>query len=171
VLFADGPLSYTAIPMSIFQFEVQLIPHSGAARFAVSADGHYTDDNVETGFVWDAFPAQIDIETTLSKMLPRGESWNSELTCWGNEKLHDIQLWRDGDRIESISVRLDLRDVVGELLVKLVAVATELQCLLAIPEQQIMLAPNVFTLKKQLMISRAARFLADHEVFRIEGQA
>lgn len=92
------------------------------------------------------------------------ESWSEDLTIYGCDKKHDINIWHEEGLIFSIGFRLDLRENVAGLMNSLVNSAIELNCVIFISGQHVLFKQNVFELKQYVLKSKAARFVKDPEV-------
>ena len=157
--------------MATWQFSVVLIPKSWAEENKYSSSSLYDDDGYyDTEVAWKGNQPNIDFKSILSTLLPPAKSWSKELLYWGNEDEHDIQVGYEGKLIEGIHIRLDLNQKLNSILVKLVKVANELNCILFFPELKTVTEANEFELKNALQNSRAANFVSDPHRFLDELQ-
>jgi len=102
-------------------------------------------------------------------MLPEGKGWIPELRVWGNDESSDIQVPYENGIIESIHMRLDLREDISQLIAQVVNLADELDCDLLIPGEKRIIKPNIFELNGAASESNAARFVKDPRGFLEEG--
>jgi hypothetical protein len=154
--------------MAIFQAVIQLIPRQWAEENPLLLYPEVKSKSPDASLAWVAYPPLLDFEPILGKILPSSKSWDRNLSCWGSDKTNDIQVWRNSGHIESVQIRLDLRKEIGALLSRIVIAATALDCVLWMPERNVIGESNVFSLKKILMESDAARFIKDPHVFLSE---
>ena len=101
--------------MAIYQFVIELIPTTGAIDKKNRVEELYEDDFYDLSVVWKSYQLTIDLQSSLSQMLPQGKSWNEKLRIWGDDKRSDIQLRLEDQGIEGIKIRLDLRDDIEDL--------------------------------------------------------
>jgi hypothetical protein len=151
--------------MAIFQFTVALIPSKWAHDSNNDIESLYYEAGYDVSVAWKDNQPNIDVDSLISKVLPKGKAWDSEQKVWGSDESSDIQVWYENGRIESIDVRLDLREDISSLLSKVVELAKRLKCYLFIPGAKSIIEPNVFELKKAANESNAAKFVEDPEGF------
>jgi hypothetical protein len=51
----------------------------------------------------------------LDALLPRASSWSRQLSIWGTDEGHRIDVWEHERRVESIVVRIDAREPIERL--------------------------------------------------------
>jgi hypothetical protein len=51
----------------------------------------------------------------LDALLPRASSWSRQLSIWGTDEGHRIDVWEHERRVESIVVRIDTREPIERL--------------------------------------------------------
>ena len=151
--------------MAIFQFTVVLIPSKWVSNIENDFASLYTEEGYDVSEAWKQFQPTEEVAPLLSRILPEGKGWSRNQKVWGNEESSDIQVWYENGIIESISIRLDLRNEISSLLAKVVNLANELNCDLFIPGGEIIIKPNIFELNKAASESNAAKFLKYPEGF------
>jgi hypothetical protein len=52
-----------------------------------------------------------DYQSRLSAILPSRKSWHDRLLQWGTQDGDLIEIWLDGEKVESISARIDCRNL------------------------------------------------------------
>ena len=148
--------------MATWQFSVVLIPESWAQENKYCPSSLFDEDGYyDTDAVWKENQPNPEFINLLSNLLPPAKSWSKEMLCWGNEEEHDIQVGYEGKFIESIHIRLDLNQKLNSILVKLVKVSKELNCVLFFPELKTITEANEFELRMALQDSRAIKFVKD----------
>lgn len=145
--------------MAVWQFTIELVPVRWAEANEYETDLLYGEDGYDTSRAWDGVQPTKDIDGMLGNIFPKKESWSEDLTIWGNEETHDINVWSENGKVFSIRFRLDLRHDITGLMGALVRVAADIDCVLFVPEKKIMFTPNVFELKQYIENSNAARFV------------
>lgn len=106
------------------------------------------------------------IESILNGQLPRIE-WSSkfdDLKEFGNSETNDISISLDSNKITSVHVRIDLRNLDLNFVNLVLKIATELQCMLFDTDGQIY-SPNKELLFEKLRKSRAFKFVDNPEKF------
>ena len=124
----------------------------------------------EDGLAGDAYSA-VDAEglaKSLSAILPLKKSWSTDLSLWGEEAFSDVQVWRDGDAIESIKIRLDLRTLSMPLIDNLCRLAIAQDWSFATPSGEVLPATRA-AIVRAAMASDAQRFISDPERFLSEA--
>ncbi|MBL1278292.1 MAG: hypothetical protein COB30_019630 [Ectothiorhodospiraceae bacterium] len=156
--------------MATWQFSANLIPRSWAIENKYSSSLLYTEEGYDTEEAWKENQPKPEFIDILSNMLPPAESWSKDLLCWGNEEEHDIQVGYENKLIEGIHIRLDLNQKLSGIIVKLIKVAKELDCVLFFPELRTVTEASEFELKNALQKSRAAKIVKDPHRFIDELQ-
>jgi hypothetical protein len=145
--------------MASFHFYLELIP----TRWLRDNDIEFLfnkEDKLDTFEAWELNQPKIEFEPIISKMLPRGPSWCSDIKIWGDVKESEIQVIREGSKVESISIRLDMRRDVHPLLVEVLDFATELKCHLLIPEYKKCVSASISKIKPIIRESASFEFCA-----------
>ena len=151
--------------MAIYQFQVVLIPSQWASDAESSIDSLYDEEGYDVSEAWRRYQPTSVIAPLLKKVLPEGKAWDSEQKVWGNEEFSDVQVWFDNGKIESITIRLDLREDISQLASRVVDLTTELNCVLFLPGSKKIIQPDVFELNKMANESNAAKYVKDPEGF------
>jgi hypothetical protein len=152
--------------VAVWQIPIGLVPAKWAEKNEYSTDTLYDEDGYQnTSRAWEEYQPTLNLDELFSNMLAKANSWDEDLTVWGNDEKHDISIWREEGAITSICFRLDLREPITKLLMALVEAANKLNCLLFIGGQKVMIKPNIFELKKYILKSNARSFVSDPESF------
>ena len=158
VIFSENSLA-------LWQFSIVFIPEQWAEDNKFKTDSLYGDDGFETSHVWSKNAVKEDFERYFNSILPKAEPWDDEIDIWGNDKTNDLTIFREGNQVECIQFRLDLRDNVFGLIKSIINSAISLSCVLFIPSQKVIIKPNIFELKKYITQSNAAKFVENPEAF------
>lgn len=100
----------------------------------------------------------------LSELLSEKKSWSPSLRIWGDEKFHDVQVWSDGQAIESVQFRLDANNLSVSLMTGICDLARSFDCVLATAEGAI-IQPTSEAMVREMMRSPAMQFVQDPEGF------
>lgn len=146
--------------VAIWQFSVVLIPASWAEESSYSSSSLYGDEGYDTACAWKGRQPVSDFTVVFDEILPSSKSWDRELLVWGNEKEHDIQVWYDGEAVESMHIRLDLNYELHEIINKVIKAAIALDCVLFLPEFKSVVMASEFELKHAIKKSNAAKFFS-----------
>ena len=149
--------------MAIWQVSIVFIPAQWADDNQFQTDSLYCDEGFDTTIVWSQNTIKKDFENSFNSILPQAESWDEEIDIWGNTKTNDLKIIREGNKIECVMCRLDLRDNVFGLINSIINSAISLNCVLFIPSQRIIIKPNLFELKKYILQSSAAKYVNNPE--------
>lgn len=151
--------------MAVWQIPIEFVPAKWAEENNFEVESLYGEDGFDTSCAWiENQPAQ-DLDAIFSPILPKVDSWDEDLSLWGNVKVHDISVWYEEGKILSIGFRLDLRENIAGIISLLCEAASALNCVLFVPGQKIMLAPNIFELKQYIVKSNAAKFVRNPKGF------
>jgi len=86
--------------MTYWQFDLHLVP-----RAAQPGDRD----------PWRARQPSGSWRHSLDSLLPRASSWSRQLSIWGSNEGHRIDVWEHERRVESIVVRIDAREPIERL--------------------------------------------------------
>ncbi len=151
--------------MATWQFNIELIPKKWVEDSNFDVAKLYDEEGHDTSLAWQDNQPKKNYEEVLSAVLSKGKSWSENLSLWGNEKTNDIQVWHEDNKIDCITVRLDLRENISSILVKVVNATIDLDCMLFIPNQKVIIEPNLTVLEEVAIKSSAAKFVKDPKKF------
>jgi hypothetical protein len=149
------------LAMALWQLKIELLPGSwldACPDLAELLDGSFDGAAAWSGGSPDLAEA---LTAALDEALPRATSWHAELTAWGKDESDDAQLWRAENRIESLGIRVDLRNLSTEWLDCVGRIARKFDLRLLDLETRQFVAPDVRALAVVAGNSRAARFVRD----------
>lgn len=114
---------------------------------------------------WAESQPPADLESRVGAFLPERESWSPpDLRTWGIEDGTCIDVWREGNRVDSIRVRIDARQIDLQSLREIVGLAR--YCDAAFLRHDGLFVPATDeTLTSAIDTSAAARFVDDPEAF------
>ena len=152
--------------MATYQFVIELIPETWIATEKGNV-GLLFDENgfYDLSIPWGNYRLIVNLESLLSPILPEGDSWNKNLQLWGNEEYSDIQVRSEGDGIEGIKIRLDLRGNTNNLKLDIIKLAKHLKCMLFLPTERKIIKPDISALNDAISNSSAAKFVNDPEKY------
>lgn len=151
--------------MAIWQFQVLLVPEKWA-ELNQSRIANYVDDHGwDISDAWRGCGPRQFVEGLIDGYMDRGESWSAEITIWGHEERHDIQLSGDGGEIEDIQVRIDLRESPRRMIQTTVSLARRLGCSILIMEKSEVIAPSLEDLLRYASQSSAAKYVSNPRKF------
>ena len=151
--------------MAFWQVPIEFVPAKWAEENNFDVESLYGEDGFDTTCAWIENQPTKDLDAIFSPIFPKAESWDEDLSLWGNDKVHDISVCFEEGEIFSIGFRLDLRENIISIMSALCEAATALNCVLFVPGQKVMLNPNVFELKQYILKSNTAKFVSDPEGF------
>jgi hypothetical protein len=76
------------------------------------------------------FELPPDYSVMIARLLPPAKGWHADMELWGEEKSHDICIWRDAGKLSSVGLRLDVRKLEDSLLEGVLALAASWDCVL-----------------------------------------
>jgi hypothetical protein len=154
--------------MAAWQLPIFLIPKSWADANAGDINQLLTDDGVDTSLAWCSVIAdRKKFEEAFGKVLMKGNPWHADETIWGNEQKTDIQLWVEQGRIETIQLRIDLREDWRRFIPKFCEAMEGLECMALVPEMNrlIVIALTPEALTEVVLTSRAASFVSNPRTY------
>ena len=147
--------------MAVFQFKLQLLPKAWAESNRTRITGYLGEEGWDLSEAWRRHDHVSAVEERIDAVLPRRESYVDDLTIWGHEKHHDIQLYRSEGQIEGLQVRIDLRGRARQMIEATVLLAQDLSCSILVMEEAEVIAPSVEALLQHADCSSAAKFVSD----------
>jgi|688.fasta_scaffold539765_2 hypothetical protein len=146
--------------MAIYQFVIELIPEIWAKNNNYSAELLLGSEQYDLSIPWNRYKLSDDVISTISRFLPISKSWHQDLLTWGDAQCSDIQLWKQNDIVDAITIRLDLRDnKIEELVAKTVSLAIKLKCVLLLPGSKQIISSNYLLLHEAIGKSSAAQYV------------
>lgn len=147
--------------MAIWQFTVGLVPRAWAELEGNSPEMLYDSDGCsDMSTAWGGNQPSANLVVLISQVLPPTESWSDQLRIWGDPAKSDIQVFYQGNNVESVMVRIDTRYDTMYMCSKTVELALALDCRLFIPAARSIVMANVTALSIACHNSEAARFSA-----------
>ncbi len=116
--------------MALWQTSFLFLPQSLIADYDEVPVEVFERWQDELAAVAPEFVLPSDYAITVAHLLPRTNGWHADMELWGNEKTDDICIWRDGGKLSSIGVRLDVRKLEDALLEAVLALAESWGCFL-----------------------------------------
>jgi len=154
--------------MAIWQFDLELLPTVAIESDPQIVEHSVTDKGIETAIWWANALLPEGVEDHLNSLLPKETSWSANLDQWGAEDGNRIDVFREEGYVESIQVRIDVREPSVSFLEGACKLAELLECKLLVLETSTVLEPNLFSLRRAIDTSRAARYVSDPRGFLAE---
>jgi len=125
--------------VATYQFKFEFLPRGWAVNNKFDVKIFYDDnvgaDQYDLSIAWENFIFSNEIDSLISKILPKNQSWDTDLLVWGNEEQSDIKVWLDDKKLESLTIRLDLRNKIEILLNNIIELAMKRIVLYLYPKQ------------------------------------
>ncbi|UTY59638.1 hypothetical protein [Massilia sp. erpn] len=109
--------------MAIWQFKLEVIPSALAGARDVIPEKEWADCSW-----WLDSNVPHEMLEELSRILPPHESWSIELSQWGLQNSDLIEIWQEGQAIESISARIDARELNLPFVKRLLQIVEKWDC-------------------------------------------
>ena len=151
--------------MAIWQFQFYFIPAEWASKAKSNIESLFSEEGFDTSLAWKGYSSDLDVESIVQELLPLGKSWHKDLTVYGDLDTTDIQIWKRDKVVESIGVRLDLRQTSEKFLEQLINISKNLNFWLLFPELMLLEKPDLNILITKIRESNAARFVNNPEKF------
>ena len=146
--------------MAVWQCDFILVPTSALARTRSDAPA---GDLLSIDW-WAEPQPSGDLESRVGTFLPEGESWSPDLRTWGVEDGTRVDVWQDGNRIDSIRVRVDARQIDLQSLREIVSLAVSIDAAF-LRHDGLLVPATTEALTTAVDTSAAARFVDDPEAF------
>jgi hypothetical protein len=105
--------------MALWQFKIWFVP-SGFVRSRSSLTKQECDEGA-----WFNTELPTDYQARLSSILPRTKSWSDQLQQWGKQDGDLIEVWLEGEKVESVEARIDCRNLNAEFIRQVFEIAHE----------------------------------------------
>lgn len=153
--------------MATYQFIIELIPEkwvktNSKHNIEILFD---TTDLYDLSSAWKDYLLKTDLNSILSNILPRSKARHADVTIWGDDEHSDVQVWLDNGKIDSIKIRLDLRENIDNLEENIVNLTKRLHCYFFLPTEKKIIKPDINLLNDIISNSNAANFVADPEAY------
>ena len=146
--------------MSAWQCDFVLVPASALSTEPLSQ----SPDDLLAADWWATCQPPADFESRIPDALAERESWSPDLRTYGVEDGTRIDVWREANRIDSIRVRIDARQIELDSLREIVRLAV--YCDAAFLRHDGLFIPaDDQALTSAVDTSAAARFVNDPSAF------
>jgi len=151
--------------VAIWQFTIAFLPQdwldAGGDVHALFED----EGGFDASLAWRSFrPSKLE-GVLGNAALGKGKSYHSDVTVWGNEQTDYIQLWRRKEKVQSVTVRFDLRQPNMALFQQVTHIAQELRLAIVTLETISVVPLDVLRLLRAAAESGAAHFVLDPTSF------
>ena len=105
--------------MALWQFKMTLVPTELVGDRSSLTEQEYNEE-------WMGLrqPPE-DFKVRFAAILPSRKSWADNLAQWGRQDGDLIEVWQSSDRVESISARIDCRDLNAQFIRQIFDLARE----------------------------------------------
>lgn len=150
--------------MAVWQYIAYLIPETSLADDGTMKGLVVTPEMFEhPPLQFSVAPAEV--ERLISGYLPARGSWHNDLRVWGDDSRDDVDIWYEGERIDSIRVRLDLRHLTRDRIARVVEIARHIGCCFLEGRTFQVIPATEEALLASIRNSRPAKFVADPHGF------
>lgn len=146
--------------MAIWQFKVEIIPDAVAGQREL-----IPDDEWEEALWWLNSPPPDELLEELACLLPSHKSWSDDLSQWGDQQSDLVEVWREGEKVESISARIDTRALNTGFVKALLEIANKWNCRLAYARYRKVLPRDYINLVNALLASQNFKVMRDPELW------
>ena len=148
--------------MAVWQFKVLLIPKAWAVEHNYNAAPLFGAESFDSSVAWSGSAMSAEqFLTAFDRILPRRSSWHEDQTAWGDDEATDIQLWMENGHIDEIQLRLHVGENTEDFVSKFIEAILSLDCVLFIPEKELIVEPSAQNIFRLAATSRAATFVAN----------
>jgi hypothetical protein len=151
--------------VATWQFDSHLISRKKLVNLFGEVPSALDEEAFESVISWDGSPLPEDSEKVISSFSKEGKSWSPEIRMWGEESGNRIDLSFDAGRIDSIFVRVDVRNLSIQFLEGVITFSNYIDAVLLVMEDGGVIEPNLQTLVMRIKESNACRFVQDPRKF------
>ena len=146
--------------MATWQFDFHLVP-SAAIRGGTSLITEIAKSELKDFTVaWKGFSMVNDLILAFSRLLPKSDSWSSNMDTWGRTDGHRIEVFWEQADIADIRVRVDMNSYPELFMKNFIPVALQFD-LIMLDAQCHILRPNEQEVVTSMRRSDAYRFVHD----------
>jgi hypothetical protein len=150
--------------MATWQFDVHLLPRAEIITRYRAVPILISKAELDRGDWWKSVSTMECLESDLSRLLPRLDTWSDQIERWGSEDGNRIEVIREGDTICDVWLRFDVRGSSYAYLSCVVQVARRHDCMLRTEDGKV-LRPSVSRLLTEIQGSSAFRFVENPALF------
>jgi hypothetical protein len=154
----------TLRPMAAWQCAFLLAPRAELRAGAEPLPEWLPADRVRDTLWWRRASPPADLLARAGAAAPAAPPWSTDLTTFGREDGDRIDVWREGNRVTSVLVRVDLRQPNRRFLGAVVDLARAADAVLLRLDGLVVPALRA-ALEEAATSSAAARFVADPEAY------
>lgn len=155
--------------MAIWQYQLSLFPKNVCDSIYGKKNLNLTEDLLDTLNLWKSFNEIEQLLESLEKILPRGKAWWENMFLFGEASTNDIQIYFDWEKINSILLRIDLREF-DKKVFQWLTLWIERYQLSAFDGNEIILEPSKEAIFWSIAKSQAFKFLKNPDKFFLEKE-
>ncbi|KQR67243.1 hypothetical protein [Pedobacter sp. Leaf176] len=106
--------------MALWHYSFIVIPKEETNMFVWEDKFKNSEYGFDDAPFWDFKLYDKSVFYELSKILPREDSWHSNIELYGNENSNNIEVYVDFKRIKSVSLRIDFRSNYSFILIEII---------------------------------------------------
>lgn len=155
--------------MAIWQFDIWLVPRAALGRAAPAEAERIDPILIDEISDWARGEFLLGYAALLDGSLPRGKGWHRDMEVWGGpDDGTRIELHWQGDRLDEVRVRLDLRSLDQRFIERIVDLARQSAAALVSEEGEV-ISVTVDAVLKEAQNSSARRYVVDPQAFFADG--
>lgn len=131
--------------MAIWQFKLEVIPAT-----VIGARDIIPEEEWEDCRWWLESDVTSEMISDFAGILPPHQSWSEDLSQWGRQDSDLIEIWRESDLVESISARIDMRQLDTSFVRRLLMITEKWQCRLVYSRYRSVLPNDYFKFMEAL---------------------
>lgn len=156
--------------MAVWQFDFHLVPRSSLPGIGGRMVGVLAREEVNEIDLWGTGYVFSQLGTKLDEIQPRQAPMGEGVTSWGSDAGDCIHVAHDGERVQDVLVRIDLRAPDSRFTGGILRVARDLDLVLVLSDLRV-ISPEASDLSAAIGLSDAAGFVRDPRTFlRTKGR-
>lgn len=150
--------------MAIWQCDFHLVLDSWLKETGREESTVLPEAAMEEGLWWQTDSLSPNYSEQLAQFAPRTKSWSADIDIYGEEEGNCLKVSHDEERVVSVWVRIDLRQLEPSFIDGVLSFVRSQQCHLINIEGRL-IAPELDSLRTVLKDSRAYRFVTNPQKY------
>ncbi len=149
--------------MAAWQFDVYLVPRAALKEISAGSD-RIDADVFENKDLWRSTTLPASYRQLLTEFTRASSEVADDWTVFGEQEGDRVDVLANGDRVEEVRARVDVRELNAEFIEGLIRFASICDCAL-ISEQLHVIEPTLEALWVEIELSPAAMFVSNPRKF------
>lgn len=150
--------------MAIWQYTLYLIPEQKLSEVFSNTPVQINSDVWNETDWWKDYALSANFNQQISLFLPEGNSWNAQTKVWGKTDETEISVHYENNKVDEVTIKLDLRSITSPLVEKICQTAQMCNCLM-LTENLKIIRPDKRLLVESIKTSNGFSFVSNPEAY------